>query len=211
MTPRYRPAILAVLIVLASQQLTGINSIVMYGVSLLTSLLSSSSALLNIFVSLLNVVATAGFAPLSDNPRFGRKGCLLLSIAVMGTSSILLGIGIRAGIKILSGVCVLTFVLGFSIGLGPVPFLLASELVDVKGVGATQSWALTGSWISTFVVAQFFPIVNEALGKGIVYFVFAGLSVFFIVMVTRFVPETCGKKGMAEVWGYEQEDRRYED
>lgn len=196
---------------MASQQLTGINSIVMYGVSLLTSLLSSSSALLNIFVSLLNVVATTLFAPLSDNPRFGRKGCLLLSITVMGISSILLGIGIRAGIKVLSGICVLTFVLGFSIGLGPVPFILASEMVDVKGVSATQSWALAGNWIATFIVAQFFPVVNEALGKGIVYFVFAGLAAFFIVMVSWFVPETRGKKGMAEVWGYENENTRHED
>lgn len=207
-TPRYRPAIFAVILVMASQQLTGINSIVMYGISILTSLLSSSAALLNIFVSLVNVVATFGFAPLSDNPRLGRKGCLLVSIAGMGTSSILLAIGIRAGIKILSAICVLTFVLSFAFGLGPVPFMLASEMVDVKGVSATQSWALAGNWIATFMVAQFFPIVNEALGKGNAYFLFAGLAVFFFIAVSRFVPETLGKKGMAEVWGLEQRSQR---
>lgn len=192
---------------MASQQLTGINSIVMYGISILTSLLSSSAALLNIFVSLINVIATFGFAPLSDNPRLGRKGCLLISIAGMGTSSILLGIGIRAGIKILSAICVLTFVLSFAFGLGPVPFMLASEMVDVKGVGATQSWALAGNWIATFLVAQFFPIVNEALGKGNAYFLFAGLGLLFFLLVSRFVPETRGKKGMAEVWGLDGTSR----
>lgn len=207
-TPRYRPAIFAVLLVMASQQLTGINSIVMYGISILTSLLSSSATLLNIFVSLVNVVATFGFAPLSDNPRLGRKGCLLVSIAGMGISSILLGIGIRAGVKILSAICVLTFVLSFAFGLGPVPFMLASEMVDVKGVSATQSWALAGNWIATFLVAQFFPIVNEALGKGNAYFLFAGLAVFFFVAVGRFVPETRGKKGMAEVWGLQERSLR---
>lgn len=207
-TPRYRPAIFAVILVMASQQLTGINSIVMYGISILTSLLSSSAALLNIFVSLVNVIATFGFASLSDNPRLGRKGCLLISITGMGTSSILLAIGIRAGVKILSAICVLTFVLSFAFGLGPIPYVLASEMVDVKGVSATQSWALAGNWIATFLVAQFFPIVNEALGKGNAYFLFAGLAVFFFITVSRFVPETLGKKGMSEVWGVEERGRR---
>lgn len=146
--PRYRPAIFAILLVMASQQLTGINSIVMYGVSLLSGLLSSSSALLNILVSLLNIIATSAFAPLTDS-RFGRKGCLLLSITGMTISSVLLGIGMRASIKVLSAICVLTFVASFALGLGPVPFMLASELVDTKGLGATQSWALAGNWIAT--------------------------------------------------------------
>lgn len=203
---RYRPAILSVLLVMATQQLTGINSIVMYGVSLLSSLLSSSSALLNILVSILNIVATAGFAPLSDKPKLGRKGVLLISIAGMSISSILLGIGIRAGIKALSAICVLTFVASFAFGLGPVPFMLASEMVDGKGVSATQSWALAGNWIATFLVAQFFPVVNEALGKGIVYFLFAILGAIFFTSVWWYVPETRGKKGMSEVWGI-SEDR----
>ncbi len=200
---------------MAAQQLTGINSIVMYGVGLLSSLLSSSSALLNIFVSLLNIIATTAFAPLSDNPRLGRKGCLLLSITGMSVSSILLGIGIRASVKFLSAISVLTFVASFALGLGPVPFMLASEMVDAKGVGATQSWALAGNWIATFVVAQFFPVVNEALGKGVVYFVFAGLGLFFFLSVGWYVPETRGKKGMNEVWvgrvGLEAERAGYGD
>lgn len=208
--PYYRPAILAVIIVMASQQLTGINSIVMYGVSLLSSLLSSSSAILNIAVSALNVVATTAFAPLSDNPRLGRKGCLMLSISGMSISALLLGIGIRASVKILAAICVLTFVASFAIGLGPVPFMLASEMVDAKGVGATQSWALGANWIATFLVAQFFPILNEALGKGNTYFLFTVLGGVFLVATWRYVPETRGKNGMGEVWGYEERSR-YED
>ena len=182
-----------------AQQLCGINSIVMYGVSLLSELLAANSALLNIFVSILNIVTTTAFAPLVD--VLGRKPCILASIAGMGTSSVLLAVGIRGAIPLLSAIAVLLFVTSFAFGLGPVPFILSSELVGPEAVSATQSWALAANWISTFVVAQFFPIVNERLGKGVVYFVFAGVAAVFFVLVGWYVPETKGKKDIDEIWG----------
>lgn len=194
----YRPAILAIVLVMAAQQFTGINSIVMYGVGILSALLPTSSALLNVFIALLNVVLTTLFAPLVD--IWGRKRCLLFSIAGMSTSALLLAVALKSHITMLSAVCVLTFVASFAIGLGPVPFMLASELVDAQAVSATQSWALGANWIATFIVAQFFPVVNEALGKGGAYFMFAGSGVLFLVSIRYLVPETMGKSGMQEVW-----------
>lgn len=199
LSPTHNRAILAVVLVMLAQQLCGINSIIMYGVSLLADLLASNSALLNIFVSILNVVATTGFAPLVD--ILGRKACILCSIAGMGISSVMLALGIRSGIPLLSAVSVLLFVGSFAFGLGPVPFILSSELVGPEAVGATQSWALAANWISTFVVAQFFPMVNALLGKGVVYFVFAAIAALFFVCVSVYVPETKGKQDADEVWG----------
>ena len=173
----------------------------MYGVSLLADLLESNSALLNVLVSVLNVVVTTACAPLAD--ILGRKVCLLGSIAGMGTSSVLLAIGIRQSISVLSAIAVLLFVASFGLGLGPIPFILSSELVGPEAVGATQSWALAANWIATFIVAQFFPLVNEKLGKGMVYFIFAGLAVFFFAFVASWVPETKGKNDADEVWGRE--------
>jgi MFS family permease len=160
----------------------------MYGVHLLADLLESNSALLNLFVSLLNICVTIGCAPLVD--KLGRKTCLLVSICGMGVSSIALAFGIRYSISVLSAVAVLTFVGSFGFGLGPIPFILASELVGPEAVNATQSWALGSNWISTFIVAQFFPIVNTFLGDGIVYFVFAGFAAFFAAFVATYVPES---------------------
>ncbi|KAK3076427.1 hypothetical protein LTS18_013033 [Coniosporium uncinatum] len=122
----------------------------------------------------------------------------------MGVSSLLLAIGIIRSITILSAIAVLTFVSSFGLGLGPVPFILSSELVGPEAVGATQSWALAANWIATFVVAQFFPIVNESLGKGKVYFIFAGLAAFFFGFTAWWVPETKGKASVEEVWGTDE-------
>ena len=204
--PDHNKAVIAVMMVMLGQQLCGINSIVMYGVGLLSDLLESSSATLNVFVSLLNLVVTFVCAPVPD--LLGRKTCILTSIAGMGTSSVLLAIGIRGALKPLSATAVLLFVASFGFGLGPVPFILSSELVGPDAVGATQSWALAANWIATFLVAQFFPLINDSLGKGVVYFVFAGMAVFFFGFVAWWVPETKGKKNADEVWGRDDRGRR---
>lgn len=209
MDPNYRPAVIAVVAVMVAQQLTGINSIIMYSVSLLSSLLPTKAALLTIAVSALNLILTTLCAPLSD--KIGRKTCILLSIAGMGSSSILLAIGIGEGIKILAAIATLLFVASFAVGLGPVPFILANELVGPEAVGATQSWALAASWVATFLVSQFFPILNKAMGeKGRIYYVFAGLALLLGAFIAWWVPETKGKSGAEEVWGRKEARQRVE-
>lgn len=204
--PDYRPAVFVVAMLMIAQQLAGINSIVMYGVSLLSDLLAANSGLLNVGVAALNVIITFSAAPLTD--KLGRKPCLLLSITGMGTSSVLLAVGIMRSIPILSVIAVVSFVASFGLGLGPVPFILSSELVGAEAVGATQSWALAANWIATFVVAQFFPLLNEKLGKGQVYFIFAGFALIFGVFTALWVPETKGKSDADEVWGRKKSQAR---
>ena len=200
--PDHQKAIIAVIAVMLAQQLCGINSIIMYSVSLLTDLLPTTAGLITVAVGVLNLIATISFAPLAD--KLGRKTCILTSIAGMGINSILLAIGIIFRIKILSGVATLLFVASFGFGIGPIPFILASELVGPEAVGATQSWGLGANWIATFLVAQFFPLVNNAMGKGKVYFLFAAIAAVSFAFISWFVPETKGKKDADEVWGRER-------
>jgi len=201
-------SVLIVMTVMILQQATGICSVVMYGVDVLADLLAANSALLNVGVSGLNVVVTIAAAPLID--RFGRKSCLLLSVIVMGVASMFLGFGIMQRIPMLSGVSVLVFVAGFALGFGPVPFILASELVNSEAVGSTQSWALAASWISTFMVAQFFPMFNEFLGPGKVYFVFAAMAAVSALFFLTFLPESKGKTA-DETWGRKRISSERED
>lgn len=209
MNQNYRPAIIAVVAVMFAQQLTGINSIIMYSVSLLSALLPTTAALLTVAISALNLFITTLCAPLSD--KIGRKTCILLSIAGMGTSSVLLALGISYGVQILAAVATLMFVASFAVGLGPVPFILANELVGPEAVGATQSWALAANWIATFIVSQFFPILNKALGeKGRVYYVFAAIAAILGTFIAWWVPETKGKRGADEVWGRKEPRDRAE-
>lgn len=203
--PLYQPAMIVVMGIMFAQQLCGINSIVMYSVALLNGLLPLSSIVLTILVSAVNLVMTAACSPLPD--KWGRKTCLLVSIVGQGISSLILAISILTGFKIMSALAVAFFVAFFAVGLGPVPFILASELVGQEAVGATQSWCLATNYTATFLVAQFFPIVNTALNGwlggrgGWVYFIFAGFAALFALFISTRVPETKGKKDADEVWG----------
>lgn len=202
--PHYRPALIACIGIFLAQQFCGINSIVMYSVSLLADLLPFSSALLTIAVSFVNLVMTLACSPLPD--RIGRKRCLFISIAGQGTSALVLALSIVFGAKLVSALAVAFFVGFFAVGLGPVPFIMASELVGQEAVGAAQSWCLASSYTATFLVVQFFPLVNKWLnawlgGAGWVYFVFAGLAAASAAFVAWRVPETLGKKDVDEVWG----------
>lgn len=197
-TPNARPTLL-VMAILTIQQFAGINSIVFYGVSLLSSLLASSSATLNLLVACFNLAVTLAAAPLLD--RLGRRPCLLASLAGMAAAALALAIAISTGAQPLAALAVFAFVGSFGVGLGPVPFLLASELVAPEAVGAAQSWGLAANWVSTFVVAQFFPVLNSWMGSGRVYYLFAGLGVVFWGFVWAFVPETKGRRGEEEVDG----------
>ncbi|PWY86510.1 MFS glucose transporter [Aspergillus sclerotioniger CBS 115572] len=206
--PSYRPAIIAVVGVMVAQQFTGINSIIMYSVSLLQSILPTTAALLTVAISAINLIITLACSPLPD--KIGRRSCLLLSISGMGFNSMLLALGIYFNQKVLSAIAVLLFVACFAVGLGPVPFILASELVGPEAVGATQSWALAVNWIATFVVAQFFPMLNDALGgRGKIYWVFAVMACILGGFIYWRVPETKGKATADEVWG--RDDRRRRD
>ncbi|KAI0473190.1 general substrate transporter [Xylariaceae sp. FL0804] len=203
--PFYRPALVAAVGVMCAQQLCGINSIIMYSVSLLRDLLPMNSALLTILISAINLVTTVACSPLPD--RLGRKTCLLLSIAGQGVSALALALSILFGAKALSAAAVLCFVAAFAVGLGPVPFMLASEMVGQEAVGATQSACLGANYVATFCVAQFFPIVNVALNErlggrgGWVYFLFAALAALCGLFVWWRVPETKGRRDADEVWG----------
>ena len=203
---QYRPAIIAVVGVMVAQQFTGINSIVMYSVSLLQTILPTTASLLTVMISAINLIITLACTPLHD--KIGRKRCLLLSIIGVGVNSLLLAFGIYFNLKALAAIAALLFVAFFALGLGPVPFILASELVGPEAVGATQSWALAANWISTFVVAQFFPMLNHALGgKGKVYWIFAAAAAVFTVFIYWFVPETNSKANADEVWGRDNRRR----
>lgn len=196
-TRKYRRQLIAVAGTMMAQQLCGINSVVMYSVAILGPIMPKQAGLITVIISAVNVVVTLLAAPLPD--KIGRKTCLLLSIAGMGLASSMLYAGLDQDIRPLAGVGIALFVASFGVGLGPVPFILLSELVSPEAVGAVSSWALACNWLSTFLVSMFFPALNDAMGNK-VWWLFSGIAAFWAAFVGSYVPESKGMATADEVW-----------
>lgn len=185
--------------ILILQQFCGINSIIFYGVSVLISIFPNYAILLNFMISIVNVVVTFASATFVD--KLGRKPLLLSSVLVMGFLTFLIGIGIIFTSSVFSIVGTFTYITFFAVGLGPIPFLLVSEVTQPKAKALAQSWGTTMNWLATFIVGLLFPILkNSKLGGG-VYFIFTIMCGFTYWFIKTKIPETRGLSSYEEVWG----------
>ncbi|KAI9501241.1 general substrate transporter [Coemansia spiralis] len=188
---RYRKAWLLVLLLQFGQQLSGINAIFYYSSSVLAKMFSSQLVgILTMMIGVLNVIATASGALVVD--RFGRRPLLFSSIAAMTVSMILLGLGLGIGNNILAAVSIYLVVASFAPGYGPVPFLLGTELFDVRAASAGGSWALAANWIGTFIVAVAFLPIQNLIGVWVFAIFISALLVCGAVFYF-FIPETKGR------------------
>lgn len=196
--PQYFNSRLIVTIVMTGQQFLGVNSIVFYGVSVIAKLVGEEHSMaLNCVISLLNVIVTFFSATLVD--RLGRRPLLLGSMAGMGVSAFLISLGIVKSYAYLTIGATFLYICAFGVGVGPIPFLIISEVTQLQATGVAQSFGTVLNWLATFLVAYLFPILNDWIG-GYVFCLFGILSVVYGSLVWMYFPETRGKKTYAQVW-----------
>ncbi|WWC88785.1 uncharacterized protein L201_003698 [Kwoniella dendrophila CBS 6074] len=190
------PAIL-VATLMAIQQLSGVNAVTFYSTPVLRPLLPASAGVMSVGITLVNAIMTIPAIFLMD--RLGRKTLLLASIAGMGITSTLLAVALDNGHRTLSAFSIISFIAAFSIGLGPVPFLLVSELVPSPAIPAVSSLSLSVNWITNFVIAILFLPLRDFLstpidprdplssrkGEGRVFYVFTGVLAIGGMLVWR--------------------------
>jgi sugar porter (SP) family MFS transporter len=179
------------------QQITGINTIIYYAPTLLASAgLGSSAALLaNVVNGGVNVLMTIVAIRLLD--RSGRRPLLLsgtagmaVGMAVVGTTFAVGGDSLHGGAAILAIAGLLIYTGSFAIGLGPVFWLLISEIYPVKIRGRAMSVATMANWGANFIVTISFLTLLSAIGNAGTFFLFGGLSIVALVYFQRQVPET---------------------
>ncbi|TGZ83698.1 vacuolar protein sorting-associated protein 73 [Ascodesmis nigricans] len=156
-SPVYRRSALTVCGLMFAQQLTGINAVIFHGVSVLAKLLPNQAGSINVFISLANLLITSIASFFFD--RVSHKLLLILSMLGMGTFAFLLAAGLHWYIPILTAVACLMFVSSFSMGLGPLPWMVAGRTVKYEAVDAAQAAGLVVNWIGTFIVAFGVPLV----------------------------------------------------
>lgn len=187
--------------IMAFQQLSGINSVIFYTTQIFQSAGSQmDSGIQTIIVGVVSVVVTFVSTIVVD--RLGRRPLLLLSDFFMAICTTLLGLyfflkdGLHHDVSSISWLPVLsvcTFLVMFSLGFGPIPWMFMSEIFPRQITGYACSIACMVNWICVFTVTRSFSTIRDHFGSYGAFWLFSVISFIGTVFVFFLVPETKGK------------------
>lgn len=187
------------------QQLSGINAVIFYSVDIFDAAGSTLDPKVSaIIVGVVQVVVTYAASLMVD--RAGRRVLLLLSASIMGLCLAILGLYFClknkgddvSGIGWLPLMCVTIFIVMFSLGFGPLPWMMMGEVFAPNVKGAASSIAVCTNWTLVFLVTYTFGKLVDGLGEHTTFWLFAVICGIATVFIFYLVPETKGKS-LAEI------------
>lgn len=199
LSPYVRPALIIGLGLAIFQQITGINTVIYYAPTILQGVGFSEGGA--IAATALGVgVVNVGFTILAVRiiDRAGRRLLLIIGLVGMVISLALLGVvfatgGTGGAAGLLATICLALYIASFAISLGPVFWLMISEIYPLNIRGKAMSVASLANWGSNFLVALTFPVLLATFGGAGSFWLFAVLGIVAWFFVYFWVPETKGK------------------
>jgi sugar porter (SP) family MFS transporter len=197
--PFVRPALIVGVGLAIFQQITGINTVIYYAPTTLEAAGFSAGGAI-VATSLGVGVVNVGFTILSLFliDRLGRRPLLLIGITGMVISLFLLGLVFALGadsaaLGVLATVCLALYIASFAISLGPVFWLMISEIYPLNIRGKAMSVASLANWGSNFIVSLTFLLLINALGQTGTFWLYGAIGVVSLFFVYFLVPETKGR------------------
>lgn len=193
------------------QQFTGINAVLYYGADIFEKALGFGEEDVlkqQILLAFINVVFT--LVAMYTVDRIGRKPLIYIGSIGMIIGFLLLGVTLQQQtVGVLSLLGILIFIASFSLSMGPIVWVLLSEMFPNKIRSVAMSVAVAAQWAANYVVSQSFPIVvgsdinNSSTWNGsLPYFMFVVFIVLIIWITYKFIPETKGKslEELEDIW-----------
>jgi SP family galactose:H+ symporter-like MFS transporter len=182
-----------------AQQITGINTVIYYAPTIFkfAGLSSASVAILaSVGVGVVNVILTVVAMQLID--RVGRRPLLLASLAGMALSLFVLGLAFSlpqfaGNLGWIAVGSLMVYVGSFAVGLGPVFWLILSEIYPLQIRGRAMSVGTVANWSANLIVALSFLTLTQILGKAATFWLYAAVTVGAWFFAFLLVPETKGK------------------
>jgi sugar porter (SP) family MFS transporter len=197
LSPRLRRPLVIGIGLAMVQQITGINTVIYFAPTIFqTAGLSSAatSILATAGVGAVNVIMTIVAMRLID--RLGRRQLLFWSLGGMTATLLVLSgafyLGASGDFAWIAVASVAAFVGFFAIGLGPVFWLLISEIFPLALRGRAMSLATVANWGFNLIVSATFLDLVIAAGNAGTFLIYAALSLLALVFVVVMVPETKG-------------------
>ncbi|KAI8143546.1 general substrate transporter [Fennellomyces sp. T-0311] len=189
--PQLRYITLTIMILHVAQQFSGVNGVMYYSTIIFRQSFGESQARQLAFAgSVVNLAVTLLSVYLVE--RCGRRFLLLLAQSLGAFSAALLVVAGRYNISPLTCTAVMVFISAFAIGLGPIPWLLTSELTPTRATSRVTAIATAANWLSNFCVALVFPTLMEKM-QSYAFIIFASSLTLSTLFTYRYVPETKGR------------------
>src|SRR5581483_372766 len=206
LSPGVRGALFAGLGLAVLQQFVGPNTVLFYGPTIFgyAGISAGSGGLVaEIFVGAVLFIFVLPTIALVD--VVGRKRLFYLGLAGMGSMLVLLGLAFATGVKSW-GVGVLFILLiyigAYSLSISPLFWLMTAELFPnrLRGVGASA--ATVANWSANLLITLTFLTAVDALGKSVVFWIYAAFAAAGLVFVRFCIPETKGQalEDIDEYW-----------
>lgn len=174
---------------------TGINTIIYYTPTIfnLAGFSDNISAIYaTIGIGLVNFLMT--FIAIAYIDKFGRKPLLYIGLSGMLISLFILSGAFAMGEsgKWLAVASVVIYIASFAMSLGPICWIMVSEIMPLKIRGFAMSAATVANFAFNFIVVLSFLPMLEIFGKAPTFFVFGLITILSLFFVYFFVPETKG-------------------
>jgi SP family galactose:H+ symporter-like MFS transporter len=181
------------------QQITGINTVIYYAPTIFEFAgfkNAGFSILATAGVGIVNVGFTILAIRLMD--RVGRRRLLLVGVTGQIVGLAVLGMAFQfqqlaALIGYIAIISLAIYVGSFAVGLGPVFWLMISEIYPLRVRGAAMSIATFANWGLNLVVAVTFLTLVGLLGRPGTFWLYAVIGIAAWFFIYRLVPETKGR------------------
>jgi SP family arabinose:H+ symporter-like MFS transporter len=193
---RFRRLLVIAVLLMAFSQFSGINAIMYYSTKIFVTagVAAKDSFSASAIIGLVNLVFTLVAVSLVD--KAGRRILLLIGLVAQVIALVTVGWMFQANVGgILLLVAILAFIGAFAMALGPIPWILCSEIFPTRVRGRAMSVATFTIWTSCYIVAQTFPMLNDSpmIGPARTFWIYAACSFAALAFVWKMVPETKGR------------------
>jgi sugar porter (SP) family MFS transporter len=197
--PWLRTALVIAVGIMFFQQFTGINTIIYYSPKIfkIAGIESNTLTILpSILLGAVNVLFTVVSIMLLD--KLGRRP--LYFIGMVGMIVGLCGVGLSfffedslgASLKYFTVASMFIYIIFFAVSLGPLGWLIISEVFPLKVRGVGMSIGSLSNWLFNGIVAFTFLKLVNALSPTGAFWLYAAIGVLGIYWGNKFIPETKG-------------------
>ncbi|XP_021504230.1 solute carrier family 2, facilitated glucose transporter member 5 isoform X1 [Meriones unguiculatus] len=189
--------LISVIVLMAGQQLSGVNAIYYYADEIYLSAgvkkgdvqyVTAGTGAVNVFMTVVTIFVVE---------CWGRRLLLLLGFSTCLISCIVLTAALAlqntiAWMPYISIICVIAYVIGHALGPSPIPALLITEIFLQSS--RPSAYMIGGSvhWLSNFAVGLIFPFIQVGLG-AYSFIIFAIICLLTTIYIFLVIPETKGR------------------